>query len=394
MISDYFTFALKNVKHRQLRSWLTIIGVIIGVGAIIALITISQGLENAIVEQFEMFGADRLIIAAKGFQGPGSSSDGLTKKDVNTLESMGDFKYVTPMLSRTAEIKRKNNVAFTSLMAMPAEDYEESFGDVDVEMLNGRMIRRGDKFSVILGYRVAKDMFDDELRVNNKIKINGYDFKIVGVQEELGSSDDNQIMIPLDVAREIFNEPNKVDMIIAQAKQGSDIPALQERVERKLKRARGDENYQVLTATQILDQIGSILGIVQIVLVGIAGISLLVGGIGIMNSMYTSVLERTKEIGIMKSIGARNNSILTIFILEAGIIGVVGGGIGVALGSAIAEIVGVIAANSGFQLLKIMISYKVILFGLGFSFFIGILSGALPARKASKMNPVDALRYE
>ncbi|MEK6905955.1 MAG: FtsX-like permease family protein, partial [Nanoarchaeota archaeon] len=150
---------------------------------------------------------------------------------------------------------------------------------------------------------------------------------------------------------------------------------------------------EVVTASQILEQINQILGVMQIVLVGIAAVSLLVGAIGIMNSMYTSVMERTKEIGIMKSIGARNSDVLQIFLMEAGLIGLVVGVLGTALGTGMALVIGPIAKEAGFHLV-IQIEYSVLAMGLVFAFVVGMLSGILPAYQASKLKPVDALRYE
>ena len=160
-----------------------------------------------------------------------------------------------------------------------------------------------------------------------------------------------------------------------------------------MKRKRDDTNFQVVTATQILEQINQVLGVMQFVLVGIAAISLVVGAIGIMNSMYTSVLERTKDIGIMKAIGARNSDILKIFLIESGLIGLVGGIFGILLGSAMALIIGQLSKNAGFSLI-IKIEPLVLIFGLLFAFVVGIISGILPAYQASRLKPVDALRYE
>ncbi|HLF53948.1 MAG TPA: FtsX-like permease family protein, partial [Candidatus Nanoarchaeia archaeon] len=220
------------------------------------------------------------------------------------------------------------------------------------------------------------------------------EFKIIGILKETGNSqDDNQINIPLDTAREIFDKPNDVDVIIAQVKSPDDIPLLQEKIERELESERDDTNFQVVTATQILEQINQVLGIIQFVLVGIAAISLIVGGIGIMNSMYTSVLERTKDIGIMKAIGAKNLDIFEIFLIESGLIGLVGGLFGTILGSVIALIIGQFSKNAGF-LLNIKIEFLVLVFGLLFAFIVGMLSGVLPAMQAARLKPADALRYE
>ena len=228
----------------------------------------------------------------------------------------------------------------------------------------------------------------------NSRDYNKIEFKIVGIFKEIGNQqDDNQINIPLESARKVFDEPIRVDTIIAQVKSTNDISILQKKIEKELERKRDDTNFQVLTASQILEQINQVLGVIQIFLVGIAAISLIVGAIGIMNSMYTSVLERTKDIGIMKAIGARNSDILKIFLIESGLIGLVGGIIGSILGTAMALIIGIFSKNSGF-LITIKIEPLVLLFGLLFAFFVGVISGILPAIQASKLKPVDALRYE
>lgn len=395
MIADYIKYSISTFKHRKVRSGLTIIGIIIGIASIIALIAISQGLQNSIKEQFESFGANRLFIAGQGFSGPGSQSEGLTTDDVETLERITEFSYVSPMLFRTAEVKRRDETKFTFIQALPAEDYEEAFADVGIELETGRPIRKGDKFEVVLGYRAAKDLFKEEIHIRNKILIEGKEFKVVGIYKEVGNrDDDNAISIPLESAREIFDEPEQVDAIIAQAKPGTDLKAIQAKAERNLERDRGDENFQVVTAAQVAEQINSVLGIVQIVLVGIAAISLIVGGIGIMNSMYTSVIERTKQIGVMKAIGARNADILSLFLIESGFLGLVGGFFGTLLGAGVAYMVGFAAKQAGFGILSIHLQPTLLIFGLLFAFVVGMVSGAIPAWQASKLKPVDALRYE
>lgn len=394
MITDYFIFAINSIRHRKLRAWLTIIGIVIGVAAIISLIMISRGLENTIKEQFEQFGTNRILISPKGFQGPGTESEGFTIKDVETIEKVSGFKYVTPGLFRQTEVEHNKEVAFTLVGAIPSSDYEQFFKDTSIDVQEGRIINSNDKFAAIVGSRAAKEMFSKELRLGNKIQINDQDFKVIGIWEETGNAqDDNRVSITLEAAREIFNEPDEVDAIIYQAKPGSNIELLQKRIEKALEDARDDTNFQVVTPTQIVEQINQVLGIVQIVLVGIATISLIVGAIGIMNSMYTSVLERTRDIGIMKAIGARNSDIMQIFLIESGLMGLIGGIFGVALGTSLALIAARFALNAGF-VLSVKIEIPLLLFGLLFAFIVGMSSGTLPAYQASRLKPVDALRYE
>ena len=394
MLIDYFLMAVNSIRHRKLRSWLTLVGIIIGVAAIISLMTVSRSLESTIEGQFEQFGANRIIISPKGFQGPGTSSEGLTIKDVETVEKISGFKYVVPGIFVSTEVKYRKEVGFTLVSGIPTKNSEEFFVDSGVKLQEGRFIKEGDKFETVVGSRVMEDMFKNKLRLGSKIEIKGKEFKIVGVLKEIGNSqDDNQINIPLETSREIFDKPEDVDAIIAQVKSANDIPLLQEKIEKELERKRDDTNFQVVTATQILEQINQVLGIMQFVLVGIAAISLVVGAIGIMNSMYTSVIERIREIGIMKAIGARNSDILSIFLVESGLIGLVGGIFGVIVGSAMALIIGQFSKGAGF-LLIVKIEPFVIIFGLLFALVVGILSGILPAYQASKLKPVDALRYE
>ncbi len=391
---DYFILAVNSIRHRRLRSWLTVVGIVIGVAAIISLITVSRSLESTIKDQFEQFGANRIMIAAKGFEGPGTMSAGLTSDDVKTIEGVGGFSYVLPGLFRNSEVTYRDETGFTLISALPAEHYHQFYLDSGIDVQEGRAIKAQEKYVAVIGSRTAKEMFSKELKLGSKIEIHKVEFKIVGILQEIGNArDDNQITIPLESAREIFEEPKRVDTIIAQVKTTSEIPALQKKIEKELERKRGDTNFQVLTATQILDQIGKVLGVMQVVLVGIAAISLLVGAIGIMNSMYTSVLERTKEIGIMKAIGARNAHILQIFLMESGLIGLVGGLFGTALGTGMALAVAPIAKSAGFTL-NITIEPSVVLFGLLFAFALGVLSGILPAYQASKLKPVDALKYD
>lgn len=395
MIDDYFLLGLRNIRGRKLRAYLTIVGIIIGIASIVALISISQGLENAITEQFDKMGVKDIRVMPKGMRGPPVGSDALTTKDVDTVENIVGVDYVTPVLLSYVNVEFNNKKTFTSVIAYSTDNIERSFADVDLGFSEGRNLKKGEKGSMLVGYNTAHDSFDKDIRLRNTVKVEDMEFKVVGIFEKQGNPQlDNSIYIPMEQGRDIFEKPDEVSVIVVHLQEGYDIDKMTDKIYTKLKRARDNENFQVITPKELLNQLNTILGIVEIILVGIAAISLLVGGVGIMNAMYTSVLERTREIGVMKAIGARNSSILIIFLIESGMIGLVGGVVGAALGTLFALSFGGIAAQMGFSLLSIKVEWGLILFVLGFAFIVGVVSGTLPAVRASKMRPAEALRYE
>jgi putative ABC transport system permease protein len=280
------------------------------------------------------------------------------------------------------------------LFAWPSEDSDRRFKDYDFTFKEGNAFREGQKYVAIFGSVAATDLFDKDVHVKNKVTMKEVNFEVVGILESFGNKqDDSAIYIPINTGRELFDRPDEVSMIDVTVKSGRDIDTVAERAKRVLERKRKDENFEILTPTQILKFLSQTLGIVQAILVSIAAISLIVGAVGIMNSMYTSVMERTKDIGVMKSIGARNKDILLLFLVESGMIGFVGGIIGIVLGYLASYGVTIYAAGAGYSILKIKIDILLILGGLVFATLIGMFSGALPSRRASKLHPVDALRW-
>jgi putative ABC transport system permease protein len=378
-----------------LRSWLTAIGIIIGVASVVALISVSQGMQGAIEEQFEQMGTDTITITPTSFTGPGSTAEApFDDGDVRVIERIPEIDTVLPMMYGTAKFTFHNQDSYSYLMGIPLDkESNKVWDDIGWDILEGRFPEAGKK-EVGIGYLAAKEMFDDELRVKNTIMVNDEKFKIVGIAKEVGNSqDDTAIYMDVDVAKDILDQED-YNMIMAKVKPGNDAELVADKVQRKLEKYRDAEDFNALTPSEILEQINDILGIIQLVLVGIAAISLLVGAIGIMNTMYTSVLERTKEIGIMKAIGASNNAIMMIFLAEAGILGIVGGIVGTILGMIMGKGVEIAAGSSGFIPLRVEISWPLILGAISFAFLIGALSGTLPALGAAKLKPVDALRHE
>jgi len=404
MLRDYFSLAAENLKTRKLRTWLTMIGIFIGIAAIVSLISLGQGMKDAITSQFQSFGSDRLTVQAKGIQfGPPGSNVvvPLTKDDIKVIEKVNGVDSVSGRLIQTAvaTFEKKNKV--TWFVDVPSDSKQRAlFNDIlKPKTSSGRFLLTSDKYKVVVGNDYSTSpLLGKEVVVGDKIEINGQQFEIVGILEKKGNPQfDLAIYMNEEVLRDVTNTPDKVSMITVRINKGEDLNRMADTITRALRRARneaeGKETFQIQTPEQTLGAVNTILTIVQAVLIGIASISLLVGGIGIMNTMYTSVLERTKEIGIMKAIGAKNSDVLLIFLIESGFLGLLGGIIGLTLGILISKSVEIIATNVlGTGLLKASISIYLLAGALLFSFLIGSISGVLPAIQASKMTPVKALR--
>jgi len=407
MIKDYFVFALRSIITRKLRSWLTIIGIFIGIATVVALIAIGQGMEAAITEEFEELGTNKIMVmggggsgAASAF-GAGLASNPLTDDDLEVINDVRGVDIAGGMVSKIAGVKFGDETKVTFVSGIPTDESAEVIQDMQsFNILDGRDLEDGDGYVAIVGYNLFyKEYYEDQVYVGDNLYIEEKKFRVVGIIDRIGNDqDDTQIIIPIDTAKELFNT-EELYAIMVNVDDGEEPAVIAERIKEDLRDYRdeeeGEESFGVQTFEQLLEQVGAVLNIVTAVLIGIAAISLLVGGIGIMNTMYTSVLERTREIGIMKSIGAKNSDVMLIFVLESGMYGLVGGGVGILFGAGLSLIVAYAAGVAlGIDYFRADLSVWLILGALLFSFVVGVISGVLPAKQASKMQPVDALRYE
>lgn len=407
MIKDYFFISVRNITKRKIRSWLTMIGIFIGIAAVVALVSLGQGLREAVVGQFASVGTDKLVVqaAGTGFGPPGSTAvRPLTTDASDVVQKVRGVDQVAERLIRSVRLQFDDEQVFSAATNLPQDEQRDLVIEVmeesmDLEPEAGRQLTKEDKYKIVVGNDFyTKKVFSRKLRLGDKLEISGKDFEIVGFLKRSGSIFGEQIVIMNDEPmREVLDIGNEVDLIAAKVEDTDEIETVAERIEKEMRKHRdvekGKEDFSVQTPTQAVESLDSILSYVTWFLVFIAMISLIVGGIGIMNTMFTAILERKKEIGIMKSIGARNEAILTMFLIESGALGFIGGIIGVIIGIGLSKSVELIAtAALGTQLIQAHYTLTWIIVPLVFAFMVGSLSGVLPALQAAKLNPVDALR--
>ena len=403
MIKDYFILALRNLTKRKVRSWLTMLGIFISIATIFVLISLSVGLQGAVQEQFRLLGTDKFFIMPSGQAGsPGSGGAAeLTIGDTNIVEKINGVKQLTYATVGSGEIKYSDQTKYFMVVGLPLDKIDLYTETGSIKADEGKLLTKGDVGKVMIGSDFKyRGIFKKPILAGDTITINGQEFKVKGIVAPIGNpSDDRNIIMSFSDFQTLFKSGDRVDEIVVQIEEGENIDDVANKTAKKLRTFRGvtekTQDFLILTPEELLSSFGTILNILTAFLSGIAGISLLVGAIGITNTMYTSVLERTREIGIMKAIGAKNKDILLIFLIEAGLLGLVGGVIGVLLGIGLSKIVEAIAISYlGTNLLRAAIPVYLVVGCLTFAFLVGAIAGTWPAWRASKINTVDALRYE
>jgi len=406
MFLDYFSIAFKNLRKRGVRSYLTMLGIFIGIAAVVSLISLGNGLQNAITSQFDTLAADRLLVqnAGTGFGPPGASAIGpLTDHDIEIMESVSGVVKVVPRLLRVARVDYNKVASFEYVASVPdnQEDIDYLYESSSLKIDEGSLLSLSDSGKVLLGSNFKENnRFGKDIRPGTKLEIQGKDFEVIGILEKTSSFQYNDgIFMNQKDMEDIFNVENEYDFALVQVEDKDKINEVSEDLGRKLRRDRhlkeGEEDFSIQTPVQTLSAINTILLVINIVVSGIAAISLLVGGIGIANTMYTSVLERTKEIGTIKAIGAKNKDVMLIFLIESGLLGLVGGILGVLLGYAVSKAIEYIAVEMlATSLLQTSSPPALVIGCIAFAFLIGAVSGLLPAYRASRINTVEAIRYE
>ena len=402
MLTDYFVIALGSLRKRFLRTSLTMLGIFIGIASVVALISLGQGMQDAINAQFASVGTDKIIVqgSSAGFGPPGQNAAGIVDKhDLKLVRQIAGVKRAAGRLLRSSTVEYADGIKVTFAASIPEEsdDRDLVIEANNIKVAEGRLLKSTDSKKVMVGNNLwTREVFPKPVALGSKLMVNGVQFEVIGLLQKIGAGRDSAIMMNEHDMRELLNEPEQFSAVVAQVDAGVKPSDVAERVLRAIRRDRhqkeGFEDVTVSSSEDLINSVNTILGVVQAVFIGIAAISLFVGGIGIMNTMYTSVLERTRDIGIMKAIGAKNSDILWIFLLESGLLGMAGGAIGVLIGIGLSKLVEIGARGAIGNVLKASFPVTLIVGALLFSFFVGMISGVLPARQASKLPPVEALR--
>jgi putative ABC transport system permease protein len=402
-----FMEALDSLFSNKLRSGLTILGIIIGVGAVIALVSIGRGAQATITDSIQGIGTNLLFV----FRGGSSEVRNPQPMTLGDATAIADpflapsVVGVAPVLQGNGMITYSSESKTTSLVGVtpdyaPVRNYNVTEGEFITEE---HML--GQSSVVILGTEVANRLFGRiEGLVGETIRIEGQPFRVIGVLESKGgsgfSNEDDQILVPLTTAQTRLlrrSSLDRVDLILVQAISAQAVPQAQDEVSQILRQRHrteiGADDFTILTQQTFLDTASTITNVLTIFLGGIAAISLLVGGIGIMNIMLVSVTERTREIGLRKALGAHKSDIMIQFLAESSVLSLIGGLIGIFLGWAISLIVGRIAAANNAPISP-TIGMDIILLATLFSTAVGLFFGIYPANRAANLEPVEALRHE
>jgi putative ABC transport system permease protein len=406
------TDALENLSANKLRSMLTVLGIVIGVAAVIAMLSIGRGAEASITSRIKSMGTNLVYISPGstnegGVRSAAGSANTLTIDDADALTNLANVDAVSPVTQSMVQISYSSANARTILMGVtPGYETVSSLTLEDGEFINDSQ-QNGRSLVVVLGNSVAQDLFGSTAGVvGQKVRLNGQTYKVIGVLESKGSTgfmnQDDQVFVPLSTALyrlvggDRFRGSSDISQIIVKASSSkvvdqvvSDATLL---MRDRHETVEGADDFTVTSQESTLQAATQVSDTLTIFLGGIAGISLMVGGIGIMNIMLTTVTERTHEIGLRKAIGAKRRDILLQFLVESMVLSLVGGLIGAILGWGAAQLMGQVQISG--STITPVVGLDSVLLATLFSIAVGLFFGIYPATRASRLQPVDALRYE
>jgi putative ABC transport system permease protein len=405
---DIASYSLQNLRYRRIRSWLTIIGIIIGITSVVVLVGLAQGLKNQVNSQLESFGPRTIMIAPYNL-GEGSasalggastaqlraSSGKLYEKDYEKIKKLSEIETITKVIIGRTVLKFKDEEITGSVYAIEPDAFTQT---TTVEVEHGRLLEQGDKGVAVIGHDLAKGTYKKDIDVGALISVGGKSYRVIGILKKTGNSFaqiDNVVFVSFDEGKDLFSPQlvkDEISAIRVVVREGEDVTEVGDEINSILlsshKVTEDKKDFTIVTPEFINKQVEGITGILTAFLGGIAAIALAIGAIGISNTMFTSVLERRKEIGVLKSIGASEKDIQNIFIVESAMIGSLGGVSGLVLGAAIIFLINILADFPAEVTIPIGLGAMV------FSATVGILAGVIPAARAARLDPIEALRYE
>ena len=398
IVKDVIFLSITGMKERKTRVFLNVLGIMIGIAAMTALVSITMGMSSEITQQMELFGPKTITVTRA--TGGGTRRVTLSLREVTRIESISGVALVSPIVQRTIEIHTGGYSDWVIIRGIIPEDYTQLFPSV--ELAEGRFLQRGDRSSTVLGAHVAHPSHLEEpiAQIGSRITIvtiiDGEEktltLRVSGILTEMGSgvlSPDDQVLVTLSTAQRLFETGNTVSFILIEVQEVESIDSVVKEVNDKF-----GEGINVISSSFILETIGRVTNTISTVLSGIAGISLVVAGVSIINTQIISILERTREIGVMMALGAKSRDVLLLFLTESSLTGLIGGIVGITFGIVLSQLTSFIATSFLDINLPAVLSFEVILLGLGFAVLTGTIAGFYPAQKASKLRPVEALRYE
>jgi putative ABC transport system permease protein len=407
---DCFSTALRSLLSNKLRSILTMLGILIGVAAVISVLSLGSAQAAIVKESFATLGSNLLYVTPRelGISGVGAQTT-LTLEDAQAIaQNAPSVKNVAPMAQTYAQVVAGGEslsntiIAGVTQEAEVVDNYAVAQGSFITDFDYGARSR-----VVVLGSEVAKTLFGEMDPIGQSLRIGGRQFQVSGVLESRGTGfglEDMRVYIPLSTfyatlaTSQVGSRGNSVNIISVQVKSSDELGSAEQEITDILRDLHGlregeSDDFRVISVESVARQVTQVLGIIQLVLAGIAGISLLVGGIGIMNIMLVSVTERIREIGLRKAIGAKRRDILTQFLIESATLSFCGGAVGVGLGWIIVKIMSVVATNAGFAFAA-MLPGDAIVLAVGVAILIGLVSGLYPAIRAARLDPIESLRHE
>ena len=402
---DNLKYSSKNLMKRKTRSFLTILSIFIGITTIFIFISFGLGLYDYVNQLSSETSADKFIVQARGMGAPGTDTTfKLVDDDLEAVKKTKGVKEAQGLYFKVVQVNFNDETKYTYAIGfIPTPQNQKMFYEMGGQkIVKGRDLKKQDTKKVVLGYnyQFEKKIFEKPLKIGDKLIINNEKFEIIGFLSEVGNpQDDSQVYMVEDDLKNLFSDQTlSYGMIFARADNKNEIQRVTDDVTRNLRKERGlkegDEDFFVQTFDDLIAQFSTALNIIIGFVVLIALISVVVSAINTANTMITSVLERTKEIGVMKAIGARNSVIRNIFLLESSILGFVAGVFGVIFGALIASAAGNILESLGWGFLAPHYSWQLFVALILFATIVGTLSGVTTAIQASKQNPVDSLRYE